>query len=481
MNTVLIAEDEKLLREGLRAMIGRCGVPIGEILEAHDGLEALEILHTVRVDLLITDIRMPNMDGIELVTHLAELDDAPAVLVVSGYDDFSYAVEMLRNGVSDYLLKPVERDRLYTAVRKAEERYRACASAKEEKQKEDLEVLRRLMLETDVESENWKERVQRYEGSFFTGGYVGFCCARTPDRLPDGVLQIHAAGAVMFYAAAVENVGELEHCLALPAGKSGMHQGLEELAVCYREAYGAWRLSYFTGELCTPRGEVAPSQGVTARQLVGMVGLSKWQEAVQLLWNEADRVSCGEASPEDFANLCEQFAVQMNGTYREFLGEETDILRYKDIWDFGCADRYLEALCGWLENFCTKTAAAFSDYENRQKIQQAVQYVQEHFREQLSMTEVSNRVSMNYSLFSTLFKQYTGVNFVNYLQNLRVEEAKRLLDTTVWRVYEIGRHVGFADDKHFLKIFKAVTGFSPTEYRKTRLLTRQRDEKKEEI
>lgn len=109
MKTILIAEDEKFIRKGLVTMVRRSGVPVETILEARDGEEALELLRQNQVDLLITDIRMPKMDGIKLVSQLGELDHQPMVLVISGYDDFSYAVEMLRNGVFDYLLKPVER------------------------------------------------------------------------------------------------------------------------------------------------------------------------------------------------------------------------------------------------------------------------------------------------------------------------------------------------------------------------------------
>ena len=89
------------------------------------------------------------------------------------------------------------------------------------------------------------------------------------------------------------------------------------------------------------------------------------------------------------------------------------------------------------------------------------------------MTVVSNHVSMNYSLFSLLFKQYTGVNFSGYLQELRISEAKRLLEKTDWRVNEICRRAGFSDDKHFLKVFKAAVGFSPTEYRRAKAPTRK--------
>jgi two-component system response regulator YesN len=77
---------------------------------------------------------------------------------------------------------------------------------------------------------------------------------------------------------------------------------------------------------------------------------------------------------------------------------------------------------------------------------------------------------MNYSLFSYVFKQYTGHNFVNYLKNIRITEAKKLLETTDMFVTEIGKAVGYDNDKHFMKIFKIICGVSPTEYRKNTLL-----------
>ena len=470
MKTVLITEDEKLLRAGLKTMVGRSGVPIGEILEARDGQEALEILRTHHVDLLITDIRMPKMDGIELVTHLSELGYTPAVLVISGYDDFSYAVEMLRNGVQDYLLKPVERESLYSAIRKAEELYLKHDAARESKEREYLDALRQLMLEQDAKGEEWNERLRRYDGHFFTGSYVGFCSSQTEKPLPNNVLSLHAVGSVVFYAASEAESAALEGMLALPVGKSGAHQGLEKLHICYRQAYSAWQTSFFTETLCTAREAEFKPLNVTAKQLVGLVGLSKWQDVSKLLRGESVRVFRGEAAPEDFAALCKQFIEQLSATFPDLIGDDRDIREFGNIWDFGSANRYLKMLDEWLEDFCAKTTSAFSNFENKQKIHQAVQYVQAHFREPLNMAEISNRVSMNYSLFSTLFKQYTGVNFVNYLQNLRINESKHLLETTDWHIYEIGRHVGFTDDKHFLKTFKSVTGFSPTEYRKSKLL-----------
>lgn len=469
MNTILIAEDEKFIRKGLVTMIRRSGVPVETILEARDGEEALDLLRHNQADLLITDIRMPKMDGIELVSRLGGLDHRPMVLVISGYDDFSYAVEMLRSGAFDYLLKPVERERLFDALEKLEGQYRQKQAQRAEQGQRFLRALRHLMLEQDTGSPEWREQAQRCRDSFFPGPYVGFCAGDCPRPLPEGTLRLHAVGAVSLYAAPREGAEELAALLPAPVGRSGVHTGPESLHLCDRQARAAWQRSFFTGEPC---GGLPPQTfqplAVTVEQLVGLAGLSRAQEILQLLAGEGTRAARGEVDPEEVAQLCARFAQRLGKDYSQFMGEGEEPRRFAALWDFPGWGAYLDALGQWLDGFCGRTAQEFADYENKQKIRQAAQYIQQHFREPLSMTVVSNHVSMNYSLFSLLFKQYTGVNFSGYLQELRVNEAKRLLEETDWRVNEICRRAGFSDDKHFLKVFKAAVGFSPTEYRRAK-------------
>ena len=164
MKTILISEDEKLIRKGLQTMVRRSPVPVETILEARDGEEALSLMKQNVVDLLITDIRMPKMDGIELVAHLGELEYKPLVLVISGYDDFSYAVEMLRQGVFDYMLKPVERERLYAVLEKLEEQYRLRQAEREDNERQVSQILRHLMLKQDTDGDEWLEQVEKYRG-----------------------------------------------------------------------------------------------------------------------------------------------------------------------------------------------------------------------------------------------------------------------------------------------------------------------------
>lgn len=485
MRTVLIAEDEKLIRQGLEAMVRRSPVPVEEILSAKDGEEALDILRRQAVDVLITDIRMPRMDGIALAEQAAALTNPPLVLVVSGYDDFNYAVSMLRQGVHDYLLKPVERQRLYEALEKMEEKLKERQAEEQAASRQYLHAIRLIILEREEGGEEYQSLVERYESDFLQGDYVAYCARAfragdgneaVPQRLPKGVQRFPVTGELFLYVSPVERQERMEELLPMPAGRSRQRRGLGQLRAGYREAYDGWQRSFFTLNMEREQTGNRSPLAVNGKQLLGMVSLSWDKEVSKLLGEQAEIVARGEGEPEEFARICSEFIKELCSTYENLIESEDDPVRFAQVWAFRDIGQYLEELEEWLGRFCGQLAVKFADYENKQKIRQAVQYTQAHFTEQLNMAVVSNYVSMNYSLFSLLFKQYTGTNFVSYLQELRIRETKRLLETTDWRVNEIGRKVGFSDEKHFLKVFKAATGFSPTEYRKANALMERKEE-----
>ena len=110
--TFLIADDESVEREGLSFLLTRRGYPI-RILEAVNGEQALEIVSREPVDVLITDIRMPFMDGLELARRIRERDARMKILVCTAYGEFEYAQKAISSGVTAYLLKPVQREEFY--------------------------------------------------------------------------------------------------------------------------------------------------------------------------------------------------------------------------------------------------------------------------------------------------------------------------------------------------------------------------------
>ncbi|MFI3174070.1 MAG: response regulator [Bacillota bacterium] len=111
MKNILVVDDEKFVRLGIKTMIQRSGLCTGTIVECKNGVEAVEQLKNNTFDVVFSDIKMPLMDGLALVQKIREEELSEAILIIiSGYEDFSFAVKALKNGVSDYLLKPLERE-----------------------------------------------------------------------------------------------------------------------------------------------------------------------------------------------------------------------------------------------------------------------------------------------------------------------------------------------------------------------------------
>lgn len=276
MKTVLIAEDEKMIRRGLAAMVRRAPVEVGEVLEARDGLQALEILRSRPVELLITDIRMPNLGGIELAAEVRKLESPPVMLVVSGYDDFGYAVSMLRSGVQDYLLKPVEREKFYAAVVRAEKSLLERDRERREAQDRCALSLRYLMLCRNPKEEAYGRFLAQYRERFFAGGFVcaylaGQCTA------PADAVWLHAEDNCAFVCLLPETeAGAFRAGLSGPAGFSAPHTGLAELGAAYAEAAEAWKRAFFTGAPAGwPSAPPARAPELTAERLVSLIGASR--------------------------------------------------------------------------------------------------------------------------------------------------------------------------------------------------------------
>lgn len=178
-------------------------------------------------------------------------------------------------------------------------------------------------------------------------------------------------------------------------------------------------------------------------------------------------VKNGRITPEEYEISMTEFFRDTAKTYRNAVEEDAELLEeYRGLFREDCIDDYEEKLLQWIVTLHERINSQLDVNRNRQKIQQAVEYIEQNYAKDLNMAVVSNYISMNYSLFSYSFKQYTGSNFVNYLKDIRMREAKRLLAESDMRIIEISQEVGYDNEKHFMKIFKASCGVSPSEYRK---------------
>ncbi len=483
MKTVLVVEDEKMIRQGIKTMIQRSGVPVEVIMECSNGETALEILREQKIDVMFTDIRMPRMDGIELVQKMQELDHQPLTVAVSGYDDFTYAVEMMRHGVREYILKPVERKKIQEVLEKLEAEIVSSKKINYASKKIGYQQLKYLMLNNKMTEEELQVLKDQYEKDFYEGMYR--VCCRNAKRMTEGTdrfIYLHELAENDVYIVEDENLDMLlkNELADFYIGISDTHIGIENLRKAYDESVAARRRAFCGNHRTMYYREDAkrvPEQlAEESKKLldpearlsrVQLLGTDKTDEIMHV-WNAFFHAVKMEYLPDsDFERCIEEFLAEITKTYRNILGNETEeIEKLKEIWKFTNIDEYEDEFVDWLLELHDKINSQFDTNKNKQKIQQAVEFIKENYAKDLNMAVVSNHISMNYSLFSYSFKQYTGSNFVNYLKNIRMEEAKRLLVETDMRVIEVSQTVGYDNEKHFMKIFKSSCGVSPSEYRK---------------
>lgn len=475
MNKVLVVEDEKMIRKGIVAMLSRAPVSIGEVIECRNGEEALEVLQKIKIDLMITDIRMPKMDGITLVKHLQEIPDKPFVLVVSGYDDFNYAVEVLRQGVRDYLLKPIEREKFFKVIASVQE---VLDSREEENmfsRRIGSQQLKYLLLNKDIGKEEVEAIEKQFANMFPTNTYY-MCCLNNKNGFAKDddflfVLQDVEGQSLLLLDSdqlKIRMTDELKDC---NMGISKVHTGIGELKEAFSEALSARReafvkcLPFYHFEETLFEYETVPED--FPEQFIQLFGTQKVEDGIKKFNNIRIKAKMNRISSETFLGVTRRILIQLITTYErmiEFDMEAFHALREPLAYDN--ADVYYEYLERWIRKMQQLIVDEFDDYKNKEKINLAIRFIHENFKTDLNMAVVSNSISMNYSLFSLNFKQYTGMNFVNYLKKIRVDEAKRLLEETEEKIIDISQMVGYENEKHFMKIFKGVCGVSPSEYRK---------------
>lgn len=477
MNSLLIVEDEKLIRQGIKSMVLRSGIPISMVMECKNGIEALEIIKNQVIDVVITDIRMPKMDGITLVKEINTCKHIPVIIVISGYDDFSYAVELLRYGVRDYLLKPIERGQLTNILAKLEEEFVHTQEKKNTMLTIGYKQLKNLMVNEEMDTKECELLLNQFSSSFFRGEYVIFCTnyKEVFHSQEEVTFLKEVDGQGVFIVDAVIKDRLLKCELGgYYVGCSKIHSGLNQLPIAYKEAKIARYQAFVMDKHCityyesNKKEEKYPQQEIN--QIVQMIGTERCEEAIKLMEHICFQIKKGELSYTLIEHIFSEIKDNIYATYKSAINENDEL---KEVLKYDCLSQYMTDSKDWIRRLNSRLLTQFDDYGNKQKIQSAIAYIKENYKKDLNMAVVSNHISMNYSLFSFVFKQYTGCNFVNYLKQIRVEEAKRLLSTTNMKIADISKEVGYDNDKHFMKVFKCYCGVSPTEYRKNTLLSTQ--------
>ncbi len=478
MKTVLVVEDEKMIRKGIKAMIQRSGVPIEVIIECNNGEMALEILKEQEIDVMLTDIRMPKMDGITLVRQMQKLKPIPITVAISGYDEFSYAAEMMKLGVREYILKPVDRDKVFE---KLDREIEDGKKMHQEIREIGYQQLKYLLLAADMTQSETVSNSDVFE-QYLSEEEFRVCCIEASDEFESGenYIYLNNVGNNGVFILKESNLGLLlkNELKFANAGISMVHKGIFSLKTAYEEAVKMRQTAFCMNNPCLIFEEekeekkwITLSEKLAAPesklQRVQLLGTDKTEEIADQWSRIFIEVRKGRINWKLFEELIHHFLDETQKTYRNIIFEETERPKeLKDILKYNNILTYEEKFMEWTLGLHEKINSQFAVNKNKQKINQAIHYINKNYAKDLNMAVVSNYISMNYSLFSYSFKQFIGSNFVDYLKNLRISEAQHLLKETEMRVNEISQAVGYENEKHFMKLFKNTCGVSPSEYRK---------------
>jgi len=437
MYTVLIVDDEPLICKGLSNLLQHSGLAIGTILTAGNGQEALDYLRLEDVDLIVTDIQMGTMSGIELMHQAKITRPWVETIVISAHETFQYAQMAMRLGARDYLIKPLDNGHFLDVVRNVLLQIERPVRPGEE----ELSVMRagfqmdlpdeerdawlnRLTTCEDREAEGIAAELKRRFGIDIGGPYFAVIRARL---LLDGV---EDKDKPLLRYGALNIVSEL---LGQDWGHLAFYAPNDELCVLLNWSERAYedtkanrieqleligRSIFFNLEKYLHRKSVVGiSQILRETSFIPVLG----QQAYKAMkWNDAHR--------DHYVFYYGDFKWTMQGespTEDEWVAQSNVI--------------------AW----------------------QAKRYIDENFRKKgITLNEVAQAGHVSPNYLSYLFKKYMNCSLWEYVIKLRMEESRRLLLTSDLRRYEIADRVGYESPEHFSKIFKKYFGISPSDLKK---------------
>lgn len=441
MYNILVVDDELLICKGLAGLLGTSGLDIDHVFTAVSGYEALDYLKMENIDLLITDIQMNAMSGLELMQQAKLIKPWVQAIVISAHETFQYAQIAMRLGARDYIIKPIDSVQLLDSVRHVllhmdrpvQEQEELISSLRshfkmDEPMPKQMEVLNQIISACGNDCEMAISLGKQKFGISLHGPYFALIKIRMDYSSGGTGKPIEGKDAGLIQYAALNIACEL---LDKEWDYYAFYSSTRDISIIIQ-----WNEEQYGGE----------SSAVKAGQLE-MIGRS-------LHFNI-----------QKFLGFPCVIGVSMILKGQEFLHELNNQVDKAISWSKQMKDHFVFAYSDfiWGQHMENPTEADL-DEQNNLIVERAYAYIQENYTQKgLTLNEVAqkNHVSPNY--LSYLFKKYKGINLWDYVIKLRMEESRRLILHTDLRNYEIAERVGYGSPEHFSKIFKKYFGVSPSE------------------
>ncbi|EMS69453.1 response regulator transcription factor [Ruminiclostridium cellobioparum] len=509
---IVVVEDEYRVRSGVVKLIGKIKPEYEVVAEAENGLAGVDTILENKPDLVIVDIKMPLMDGIEMLSKLKEKGIKHKTIILSGYSDFEFAQKAIKLGVSEYLLKPVTANDLEQTLLNIEKEI-LMEKMLEANQTQVLSSIENIFQNIVMGGSDKVEEMYRFlSDRYGLGQNTEFAAVSvyygTDDRdhinklkiiLADDLtgfgsgsftifdLALHQEIIVLIYNS--ENLQAYERFFQNRAIRDILGQDFKGLAFGWIQFTGPENIK---NSINTIRKELKWSIVLGEDILISypktrQINTKLIHYPIEL--ESASKACVFSNDPGRLNRLFEEFASWWRkelyhpaGVIEAFVRfassiinviKETDYDLYEAINQKETLQKLIDSIT-WNELH----SALFSIIEkitagsNREIqavsliVKKAVSLVNEFYKDGITLDQTAARLNITPEYLGSLFNREMGINFSTYIKEFRIKKAKGLLIGKDLKTYEISRQVGYSDPKYFCRVFKETTGLTPGEYQK---------------
>lgn len=523
MLKVLLADDERIILRGLHKLVDWRAFDMEIIGEAYSGTELLQMIQDLQPDLVISDIVMPGMTGIDVLKLIKDQGIHTYVIFLSAFREFAYAQEALALGAVDYILKPIDQMKLEQAILKAlailqeashsKVRFGRLAHLEQQHSKsqekewfqhlidgERLDLTVQALTERFVEKSGSRysvliverEDILNNQGNWEGSGWKLLQFAI--QNVVEDTLSEDGRGWVMIRQEKICIVFCHDSSTDTESIASRLHDRLsaylrvkvtiglsssttlENLSLAYKEAVNAAGYRFFLGarpfisyeNIPGPKLEGISSRDAVEKDLLQAVLSSTPVQISSLCGEWLEAVICEAWGNRDIVVHSSYALLHVISYQLSDLGYDTEFRDEQELtqrlWSFETCHELGIFIQEEMLSLMT-LAGPRENYKEASQLEGIKKYLAEHFHEDLKLESMAALMYMNTSYFSTFFKKHTGKNFKQYLTELRMKEGHRLLLQSDLMVYEVAEAVGYNNPRQFSDMFRKYYGKLPNDYR----------------
>jgi len=527
MYKILIADDEGIMVDSLKTLIEKNFGGSCELESAKSGRAAIEIAERFHPDIVFMDLQMPGINGLQAIREIKRQTPATIFVVITAYDKFVFAKEAINLGVLEYLTKPVNHRIITEVITKAmrivdEHRDRRSDDLRiREKMEAVLPIIESGFIYSLISDDEYKEDTRNYRELLgITQEYAQILVIEWGDEIKNGRLtnpvgagvRAHqydrdfreiireffpcVTGAMMsnkLVVCVLCDEGQMEYnerIAMIEKSRSMIRKLRSKIDMHFRVGIGSVRPIALSAESYK---DAIHALRMDEQTIVHIDDVSKGCDYEETYPIEIERTLFDRISKGDIAGAKDEASYFFNWMVENYADFELDIkLKVLEFvlfaekvaystgaitYTFRSRTKYLSQLMEMSEYEQIKTwflekileACRTISSENKVKdaslVGKAKTYIDSHFGKDISLEDVSRSVDISPYYFSKLFKDETGENFIEYLTNVRIQEAKHLLQNRKLSIKEVCVDSGYSDPNYFSRIFKKYVGVTPSEYR----------------